>query len=373
MESKLGHRMTLAWLAVALLWGMQIRTAEAARIKDIASFTGVRTNPLFGYGLVVGLNGTGDNTKTQFTVNTLSNLLENLGVHVDPTQVKVKNVAAVMVTAKLPPFAKPGSRVDVEVSSIGDAKSLEGGNLLMAPLQGPDGRVYAVAQGPVSTGGFSVSGGSGSSVQKNINTTAFISGGAMVEQDVPIEYANMQQLDLVLKTPDFTTASNTAAAINSALGPGSAQAVDAGTIKLQPSGRFQGNLVDMMTQVEALDVPTDVPAKIVINERTGTIVMGENVRILPVAIAHGNLTVQISEQKQVSQPLPFSQGQTAVTPQTNIQVQEGKASLSMVGGGATIGQVIQGLNAIGATPRDLISILQAIKAAGALQAELEII
>jgi flagellar P-ring protein precursor FlgI len=365
--------MAVLILVGVLLQGVWLCTAEAARIKDIAAFVGARTNPLLGYGLVVGLNGTGDNTKTQFTVNTLANLLDNLGIHVDPTSVKVKNVAAVMVTAKLPPFARPGSRVDVEVSSIGDAKSLEGGNLLMTPLQGPDGSVYAVAQGPVSTGGFSVSGGSGSSVQKNINTTALISGGAMVEKEVPVDYSNMQQLDLVLRTPDFTTASKAASRINEALGSGCAQAMDAATIRLQVLPQYQSRIIDMMTQVEGLEVPTDVVAKIIINERTGTVVIGENVRISPVAVAHGSLTVQISEQPQVSQPLPFSQGQTAVVPQTSIQVQEPKASLSLLEGGATIGQVIQGLNAIGATPKDLISILQAIKAAGALQAELEII
>jgi flagellar P-ring protein FlgI len=348
-------------------------TANPARIKDIAYFMGSRPNALIGYGLVVGLNGTGDNTNTLFTVNTLANILDNMGIHVDPTQVKIKNVAAVMVTAKLPPFARIGTRIDIEASSIGDAKSLEGGTLLMTPLKGPDTKVYAVAQGPISTGGFAVSGASGSSVQKNHPTVGFVSGGAMVEKEVPIHYAELPSLDLILKTPDFTTASRTAAAITSAVPGISARAIDAATVKLEVPQPQRGDMVAMITQIEGIEVQPEVPAKVVVNERTGTIVIGENVRISPVAVAHGSLTVQITEKSAVSQPLPFSQGQTTVTPQTSIQVQEGKGSLSVVGGGVTLGQVIQGLNAIGATPRDLINILQSIKAAGAMQAELELI
>ncbi len=357
-------------LAFLLLWP---GTAGAARIKDIAYFMGSRANDLIGYGLVVGLNGTGDNTNTQFTVNTLANLLDNMGIHVDPTQTKIKNVAAVMVTAKLPPFSRIGTRIDLEASSIGDAKSLEGGTLLMTPLKGPDGKVYAVAQGPVSTGGFAVSGASGSSVQKNHPTVGFISGGGLVEKEVTVHYAGLPSLDLVLKTPDFTTATKTAAAIGSAIPGVSARAVDAGTVRLEVPPSQRDETVAMITRIENLQVQPDVVAKVVVNERTGTIVMGENVRISPVAVAHGSLTVQITEQKSVSQPLPFSQGQTKVVPQTSIQVQEGKGSLAVLGGGITIGQVIQGLNAIGATPRDLINILQSIKAAGAMQAELELI
>ncbi|MFZ2445588.1 MAG: flagellar basal body P-ring protein FlgI [Syntrophobacteraceae bacterium] len=348
-------------------------TASPARIKDLAYFMGSRPNSLIGYGLVVGLNGTGDNTNTQFTVNTLANLLDNMGIHTDPSQVKIKNVAAVMVTAKLPAFARIGSRIDVEASSIGDAKSVEGGTLLMTPLKGPDGKVYAVAQGPVSTGGFAVSGASGSSVQKNHPTVGFISGGALVEKEVQVHYAELPQLDLVLKVPDFTTATKTASAISSAIPDITARAVDAATIKLEVPPPQRSEMIAMITRIENLDVEPEVIAKVVVNERTGTIVIGESVRISPVAVAHGSLTVQISEQKNVSQPLPFSRGQTTVTPQTSIQVQEQKASLAVVGGGVNIGQVIQGLNAIGASPKDLISILQAIKAAGAMQAELELI
>lgn len=355
------------------IWLLLSGTANSARVKDLAYFLGTRSNALIGYGLVVGLNNTGDNTNTQFTVSTLANLLDNMGIHVDPTQTKIKNVAAVMVTAKLPPFARVGSRIDLEASSIGDAKSLEGGTLLMTPLKAPDGKVYAIAQGPISTGGFAISGASGSSVQKNHPTVGFISGGALVEKEVPVQYAELPALDLVLKTPDFTTASKTAAAIAKTVPEITARAVDAGTVKVEVPPGMRGDMVAMITRIENLDVQPEVVAKVVVNERTGTIVIGENVRISPVAVAHGSLTVQISEQKSVSQPLPFSQGRTEVTPQSSIQVQEAKGALAVLGGGVTIGQVIQGLNAIGATPRDLINILQSIKAAGAMQAELELI
>jgi len=243
----------------------------------------------------------------------------------------------------------------------------------MTPLLGPDNKTYAVVQGPISVGGFSASGQSGTSVQKNHPTVGFISGGANVEQEIPIHYMNLQNLDLVLKTPDFTTVSKAVNGINASLGGQYAQALDAATIKVKIPADFGDRIIEMISRVENLEISPDVAAKIVVNERTGTIIMGENVRIAPIAIAHGNLTIQISEQSNVSQPLPFSSGKTAVTAQTNIEVQEGKGALAVVGGGVTIGQVVQGLNAIGATPRDLINILQAIRAAGALQAELEII
>jgi flagellar P-ring protein precursor FlgI len=345
----------------------------ATRLKDIASFRGTATNPLIGYGLVVGLNGTGDKDKTQFTVSTLANLLDNVGIHVDPSQVKVKNVAGVMVTAKLPPFARVGTKIDVQVSSVGDAKSLEGGTLLMTPLKGPDGRVYAVVQGPISTGGFSAGGQSGSSVQKNHPTVGYISGGGTVEQEIPIQYKDLSNVDLVLKTPDFTTANKIAAGMNSVLKGQYAKAVDAASIKLQIPEGYGDRMVEMFSQLENMEVQPDVVAKVIINERTGTIVMGEHVRISPVAVAHGSLTVQVSEKTNVSQPLPYSKGNTVVTPESKVEVREGNDSLALIGGGVTIGQVVQGINAIGATPRDLINILQAIKASGALQAELEII
>ena len=356
-------------IVMALFAGSE---AYGTRIKDIAYFLGTRPNMLVGYGLVVGLNGTGDNTNTVFTVNTLANLLDNLGIHVDPTQTKTKNVAAVMVTAKLPPFSRVGARIDVEASSIGDAKSLAGGTLLMTQLQGPDGKTYALAQGAVTTGGFAVGGASGSSVQKNHPTVGYISEGALVEKEVTVSYADLQRMDLLLKSPDFTTANKTAAAVNQALGGPYAQAVDGTTIRIEVPPAFRQQSVAMLTRIENLEIQPELIARVVINEKTGTIVMGESVRISPVAVAHGNLTVQITEKPAVSQPLPFSQGKTTVVPQTNIQVQEQKAALAVIGGGVSIGEVIQGLNAIGATPRDLVNILQAIRAAGALQADLDV-
>jgi flagellar P-ring protein precursor FlgI len=366
-------RLSIACIGMILALLLSAGTANPARIKDMAYFLGARSNALIGYGLVVGLKNTGDNANTLFTVNTLANLLTNMGIHVDPTQTKVKNVAAVMVTAKLPPFSRTGSRIDIEASSIGDASSIEGGTLLMTPLKGPDGQVYAVAQGPISTGGFGASGASGSSVQKNHPTVGFISGGALVEKEVKVQYRELPELDIVLKTPDFTTASKTAAAICSGVPGINARAVDAGTVRLEVPPSRRGEIVELITQVESLEVQPDVVAKVVVNERTGTIVIGEHVRIAPVAVAHGSLTVQITEKPTVSQPLPFSRGTTQVVPQTSIQVQEGKGHLAVVGGGVTIGQVIEGLNSIGATPRDLINILQSIKAAGAMDAELELI
>jgi flagellar P-ring protein precursor FlgI len=367
-------RFSIACTGMILAFLLSAGTASAARIKDMAYFLGARSNAVIGYGLVVGLKNTGDTTtNTLFTMTTLANVLMNMGIYVDPTQAKVKNVASVMVTAKLPPFARTGSRMDIQASSIGDATSIEGGTLLMTPLKGPDGKVYAVAQGPISTGGFSVSGASGSSVQKNFPTVGFISGGALVEKEIPIQYSELPAIDIVLKTPDFTTAHKTAEAICNALPGIGARAVDAGTVRLEVPPDQRSEIVGLITQVENLEVQPDVIAKVVVNERTGTIVIGEHVRIAPVAVAHGSLTVQITEKPTVSQPLPFSKGTTKVVPQTTIQVQEGKGHLAVVGGGVTIGQVINGLNSIGATPRDLINILQSIKAAGAMDAELELI
>ncbi len=365
---------SIACMGMILAFLLSAGTANSARIKDMAYFLGARSNALMGYGLVVGLKNTGDTTtNTVFTMNTLANMLMNMGIYVDPTKSMVKNVAAVMVTARLPAFARTGAKIDVQASSIGDAISIEGGTLIMTPLKGPDGKVYAVAQGPVSTGGFSAQGASGSKVQKNFPTVAFISGGGLVEKEVPVQYSELPALDIVLKTPDFTTAHKTAEAICNGVPGVSAHAVDAGTVRLEVPPEQRSEIVGLITQVENLEVKQDAIAKVVVNERTGTIVIGEHVRIAPVAVAHGSLTVEITEKPTVSQPLPFSKGTTKVVPQTSIQVQEGKGHLAVVGGGATIGQLINGLNAIGATPRDLINILQSIKAAGAMDAELELI
>lgn len=346
--------------------------ASAARIKDIAQLEGVRGNQLVGYGLVIGLNGTGDSAATQFTVQSLVNTMERLGVTVNRSMVKVDNVAAVMITAELPPFAKAGSTIDVQVSSIGDAESLAGGTLLMTPLKGPDGNVYAVAQGPLVVGSLAF-GGKAAKVQRNHPTVARIPGGAFVEREVAFAMNPDAALNYRLRAPDFTTVSRMAATINGHFKGDLARPVDGGSLSVQIPPAFQGRQIDFIAAVEGLSVTPDTVAKIVVNEKTGTVVMGEGVRIATVAVSHGNLNLVISESASVSQPAPFSDGATVVVPQTEIRVQEDAGNLVVLPMGVSIGEVAQALNAIGATPRDLIAIFQAIKAAGALQAELVII
>jgi flagellar P-ring protein precursor FlgI len=348
--------------------------AHAARIKDIANIRGVRQNQLFGYGLVVGLDGSGDGNKSLFTVQSLSSMLEKMGVTIDPDDVKVKNVAAVMITADLPPFARTGSRIDVLVNSIGDAKNLQGGTLLLTPLKGADGKVYAVAQGPVSTGGFSYGKGTGTGVQKNFPTVANIVGGALIEREIANNFNERELLTLALHAPDFTTATRMAQAINAAFGDVLAHAPDAGTIEVKVPDLYRGRSVELVALIENIGVTPDIVSKIIINERTGTVIMGENVRIATIAIAHGNLSIQVNRQDNVSQPLPFSRGgQTVVTSDRDMVVQEGSNPLFLVESGVSIGEVVRALNALGVSPRDLIAIFQALKAAGALQAELQII
>jgi flagellar P-ring protein precursor FlgI len=298
-----------------------------------------------------------------------------MGVTVQPDDIEdVQNVAAVMVTTDLPPFAGLGSRIDVLVSSIGDADNLQGGTLLFTPLKGADGKVYAIAQGPVSTGGFAVSGNSGDQVQKNFPTVGRVVGGALVEKEIHSDFNKKDSLTLALHTPDFTTASRVAQAINRAFYSQLAQTENAGSIQVSVPEIYLGNTVQFVTLVERLGVTPDMVSKVVVNERTGTVVMGENVRIATVAIAHGNLSIQIDESQNVSQPLPFSRGgQTVVTPESDIVVQEGKNPIFLVESGVSIGEVVKALNALGVSPRDLIAIFQALKAAGALQAELEVI
>ena len=353
------------------LMAMLSSPAWGARIKDVASIKGVRTNQLVGYGLVVGLNGTGDKQQTRFTVQTLVNMLEKNGIRVDKSQVKVANVAAVMVTANMSPFARIGGRLDVLVSSIGDAKSLVGGTLLMTPLKGVDGGVYALAQGPVSIGGIGAS-GAGATTTVNHLLAGRIADGASVEREIPMVLDGKTNLTMMLFTPDFTTAERVADAVNMA--GASAKAVDSGTVEIRvPEGR-QGNVAAFLASIENLSVTPDTVAKVVVNERTGTVVVGENVRISTVAVSHGNLSITVKENPMVSQPLPFSEGgRTVVIPQTEMVVEQEKKNLMLVKGSATIGELVKALNAIGVTPRDLISIFQSIKAAGALQAELEII
>lgn len=345
----------------------------AVRIKDIADIDGVRDNQLVGYGLIVGLDGTGDGKKSLFTVQSMVSMLEKMGISVNSGDIAVSNVAAVMVTAELPPFAKPGGRIDVLVNSIGDAKNLQGGTLLMTPLKAANGQIYAVAQGPVNTGGFAAS-GAGGSVQKNFPTVGRVIGGALVEREVNINLNARKDLTLSLRQPDFTTVTRMTDAINALFYDRVAAAQDAGTVQVKVPMAYLGNIVGLVAMIEKLEVQPDITAKVVINERTGTVVMGESVRISTIAIAHGNLSIVIKESPQVSQPLPFSEnGETVVTPDTNINVEEGESQLVLMPARASIGEVVNALNALGVSPRDLIAIFQAIKAAGALQAELEVI
>ena len=363
-------------LLMALLAGLQLAptTAEAARIKDIANFRGVRQNQLVGYGLVVGLDGSGDSTKSEFTQQSLSSLLERMGVTVDPEDIKVENVAAVMVTADLPPFARSGSRIDVLVNSIGDAKNLQGGTLLLTPMKGVDGKVYAMAQGPVSTGGFSYGKGTGTGVQKNFPTAGRVVGGATIEREIHTRFNSRESLTLALHKPDFTTATRMAMAINSAFADSLAKAADAGTVEVRIPDLYKERTVEMVALIEGIGVTPDNISKVIINERTGTVIMGENVRIATIAIAHGNLSIQVNKTDRVSQPLPFSRtGETVVTSDRELIVEEGTNPLFLVESGVSIGEVVRALNALGVSPRDLIAIFQALKAAGALQAELEII
>jgi flagellar P-ring protein precursor FlgI len=344
-----------------------------SRIKDLAHIQGVRENQLIGYGLLVGLNGTGDKGGTQFTVNSLSNMLRKLGVSVDPGALKVKNVAAVIVTATLPPFARKGERIDVTVSSLGDATSLQGGTLLLTPLKGADNQVYAVAQGPLSVGGFAAGGWAGGGVQKNHPTAGRIPQGASVEREIAFSLDATKPLLMVMDSADFITAARIARKINDTLKMEVAHASDPRSIYLTIPPQFQNNLVELVATVQEIEVEPDTRARVVINERTGTVVVGENVHISTVAISQGNLSIEIKENPLVSQPLPFSRGETQKVPQTDITVHEEQGKLIPIPANATVGELVKALNAIGVTSRDLIAILQSIRAAGALHAELEII
>ncbi len=342
-----------------------------ARIKDIAKIVGVRNNQLVGYGLVGGLNGTGDKQGTEFTIQSLTNMLTKMGLNVDPMAVKVKNVAAVMVTAELPAFARPGMRLDVTVSSIGDAKSLQGGTLLMTPLQGIDGETYALAQGALSLGGFSAGQG-GDSAGKNHPTVGMIPSGAVVERSVVVPIQLRERIHFVLNQPDFTTAEEVSRAMNRQIGETVAFSQDSRTVFVDVPADFQEHVVDFIARLERVEVSVDTPARVVVNERTGTVVMGENVRISTVAVSHGGLSVVIQEEPVISQPAPFGEGRTVVTSDTEVSVEEEPSHLMVLPAGVSLGDVVQALNAVGVTPRDLIAILQAMKGAGALSAELVI-
>jgi len=360
-------------LALALLAAMLFAApASAERIKDISNVHGVRSNQLFGYGLVVGLKGTGDTIQSRFTTQSLAAMLGRQGVRIDPREIQVRNVAAVMVTAELPPFARSGARLDVVVSSIGNARSLSGGTLLFTPLKAADGNVYAVAQGPVSVGGFDLQGG-GSSLSRNHTTAGRVPQGALVEREVPMNLAGREEILLDLVQPDFTSAARIAEAINAALKAELAEADDPGRVRVRLPEEQRGKLVALVAQIEALEVAPDAVARVVVNERTGTLVMGEAVRIAPVAVSHGSLQLEIRSVPVVSQPEPFSRGTTVTTSAEELSAQEQPGTLRLVERGATLGEVVRALNAIGASPRDLIDILQAIRAAGALPARLEIL
>lgn len=379
-------------LIVLLIFFIVPSAGYSARIKDITSIKGIRQNQLLGYGLIIGLNGTGDKGGTKFTIQGLVNMLEHMGVHVDPDEVKVKNVAAVVVSAKLPPFARIGKKIDVTLSSIGDAKSLQGGTLLLTPLKGVDGKVYALAQGPVSIGGYSAGGAAGGGVTKNHPTVGKISGGANIEKEIPLSIMSQNEMTIMLNNPDFNTADRAAKAINLRIGENVAEPIDPGTLKFRIPEKFQNNVVNLIAQIGEIQVEPDSIAKVIVNEKTGTVVVGENVRIQKVAVAHGNLSINIKENKNVSQPQPFAPsgggiapqqmkdgtvvapgGSTVVTSESQVAVAEENSRLLLIPKGRTIGELVNALNAIGVTPRDLITILQAIKAAGALQGELEII
>ncbi len=372
---QLSGQRVVAWvLSVLLCWGLGVPEAHGrVRMKDVVNFEGIRENMLMGYGLVVGLNGTGDKvTNSKFTEESMVSFLERLGVNTRGTQLKPKNVAAVTVTATLPPFARNGSRIDVNVSAMGDAKSLQGGILLATPLYGPDGEVYSVAQGAVAIGGFAA-GGDSANVVKGVPTSGVVASGGIVEREVGFVLNDMQNMNISLKNPDITTASNIAKTINAHMGGDVARVLDPATISLPVPYEYQNNVIALLAEIERLEIETDQPARVVIDEATGTIVMGENVRIDKVAIAQGNLVVAVTENPQVSQPGAFAPegAETAVVPRTDINVDEGTGKMAVLERAATLSDLVQGLNSLGVGPRDMITILQNIKAAGALQAEIE--
>jgi flagellar P-ring protein precursor FlgI len=349
--------------------------AQAERLKDLASIQGVRSNQLIGYGLVVGLNGTGDQTtQTPFTVQTFNNMMAQFGIKVPQGgNVQLKNVAAVSIHADLPAFAKPGQTIDVTISSIGNAKSLRGGSLLMSPLKGIDGNVYAIAQGNLVVGGFDAGGADGSRITVNVPSAGRIPNGATVERPVPSGFEQGNYLTLNLNRPDFTTAKNIVDKLNELLGPGVAQALDGGSVRVAAPADA-GQRVDYLSIIENLEVDAgQAVAKIIINSRTGTIVIGQNVRVQPAAVTHGSLTVTITEDPIVSQPEPFSQGQTAVVPRSRVNAEEEAKPMFKFAPGTTLDEIVRAVNQVGASPSDLMAILEALKQAGALQADLIVI
>lgn len=365
-------RLILTASALLFSAGHAVPVIGGVRIKDIVDIQNVRANQLVGYGLVVGLAGTGDRIRNSpFTEESMQAMLERMGVSVRGTQMRTQNVAAVSVTAVMPPFARAGSQIDVTVSALGDSTSLQGGTLLVSSLRALDGEIYAVAQGSLAVSGFKAQ-GAGASVSRGVATSARIAGGAIIEREVPFAFKSATSVKLALKNPDFTTARHIAEAINRQ-SPGSAEVLDPATVEIAAQGGAPASLVQLIADIENLEVNVDQPARIVINEANGTVVMSSDVRISPVAIAQGGLTISVTETPEASQPAPFSDGKTVVLPRTSISVDDGGgASLGIVGGGASLRSLVSGLNAIGVSPRDLITILQAIRSAGALQAEITV-
>jgi flagellar P-ring protein FlgI len=362
----------IACAAIAILSLCGAPAGATSRIKDLANIEGVRQNQLIGYGLVVGLNGTGDTLNNiPFTKQSLQAMLERMGVNIRGANIRTGNVAAVMVTGNLPAFSTQGTRMDVTVSALGDAKNLQGGTLLVTPLLGADGNVYAVAQGSLAIGGFAAE-GEASKIVRGVPTVGRISNGAIIEREIDFALNRLPNVRLALRNADFTTAKRIAAAVNDFLGNKTAEPVDPSTVLLNVPTEFKGNVVALLTEIEQLQVEPDISAKIVIDERSGIIVMGRDVRVAMVAIAQGNLTITVSEARQVSQPNPFSRGQTTVVPRSRIGVQEDGQKLAVVKDGVSLQQLVDGLNALGIGPRDMIAILQAVKAAGAIQADIEV-
>ncbi|MDC9700724.1 MAG: flagellar basal body P-ring protein FlgI [Alphaproteobacteria bacterium] len=344
-----------------------------SRIKDITDVEGVRENQLIGYGLVVGLDGTGDSlNNAPFTKQSLTAMLERMGINTRGAKLRTANVAAVMVTADLPPFSSQGTRIDVTISALGDARSLQGGTLLVTPLMGADGEVYAVAQGAISIGGFNVQ-GDAASITRGVSTVGRIANGGLVEREIPFILGQLVSLRLSLRNPDLTTASRIVKTINKFIGSKSAHLTNPATITVDLPENYDRDMVQLLTDIEQLRVEPDMKAKVVIDERSGIIVIGRDVRVNTVAIAQGNLTVIITEKPKVVQPLPFSAGETAIIPDTKIAVNDNADhKLAILDEGITLRELVDGLNALGIGPRDMISILQSIKAAGALQAKIEI-
>lgn len=361
------------FLTALVTMGTIFPAQSASRIKDLVAIEGVRENQLVGYGLVVGLNGTGDSLRNSpFTEQSIIAMLERLGVNTRGTDMKAENVAAVMVTASLPPFARPGNRLDISVSSMGDADNLRGGILIVTPLKGADGEVYAVAQGSIQVSGFSA-GGDASSVTQGVPTAGRIPNGGIVEKEVNYSMLTKKEIHLSLRNPDFTTSRRIANAINESMGTQTAMALDPSTVLVIKPESYASNMVNLVTDLESLYVEPDQKAKVVVDERSGIIVIGSDVRVSEVAIAQGNLTIRVSETPQVSQPNPFGAGETAVVPRTDVDVDGGDSKkLALLKPGVNLQELVDGLNALGIGPRDMIAILQALKVSGALYAEIEV-